>query len=93
MDGRFLAVEFEPSASAKEVLEMVQTKLGLRPTARGTYIFPFFPVPFINEYIFYLVKLLRRKRVKKKIYLTICGIIVLKHFLTVTQLYVTPNPP
>ncbi|KAK2710152.1 myosin-I heavy chain-like isoform X3 [Artemia franciscana] len=42
MDGRFLAVEFEPSASAKEVLEMVQTKLGLRPTARGYTLYEVF---------------------------------------------------
>lgn len=35
MDGQFHSVEFEASATAGEVLRLVQEKIGLRPDARG----------------------------------------------------------
>ena len=39
MDGRFHAVEFDPSATAAEVLKLVKAKIGLRDTAEGYAVY------------------------------------------------------
>ena len=39
MDGQFHAVEFDPSATAEEVLKLVKAKIGLRDTAEGYAIY------------------------------------------------------
>ena len=39
MDGQFHAVEFDPSATAAEVLKLVKAKIGLRETAKGYAIY------------------------------------------------------
>ena len=38
MDGQFHAIEFDPSATADEVLKLVKSKIGLRENAQGRYI-------------------------------------------------------
>lgn len=35
MDGQFHAVEFDPSATAAEVLKLVKAKIGLKEGAEG----------------------------------------------------------
>ena len=35
MDGQFHAIEFDPSATAEEVLKLVKAKIGLREQAQG----------------------------------------------------------
>ena len=35
MDGQFHAIEFDPSATATEVLKLVKAKIGLRDNAQG----------------------------------------------------------
>ena len=35
MDGQFHAIEFDPSATADEVLKLVKAKIGLRDSAQG----------------------------------------------------------
>ena len=35
MDGQFHAIEFDPSATAEEVLKLVKAKIGLRDSAQG----------------------------------------------------------
>ena len=37
MDGQFHAIEFDPSATADEVLKLVKSKIGLRENAQGIY--------------------------------------------------------
>lgn len=37
MDGQFHAIEFDPSATADEVLKLVKAKIGLRDSAQGTF--------------------------------------------------------
>ena len=39
MDGQFHAVEFDPSATAAEVLKLVKAKIGLRDGAEGYAIY------------------------------------------------------
>ena len=39
MDGRFHAVEFDPSATAQEVLKLVKAKIGLREDAEGYAVY------------------------------------------------------
>ena len=39
MDGRFHAVEFDPSATAQEVLKLVKAKIGLRDSAEGYAVY------------------------------------------------------
>ena len=39
MDGRFHAVEFDPSATAQEVLKLVKAKIGLREAAEGYAVY------------------------------------------------------
>ena len=39
MDGQFHAIEFDPSATATEVLKLVKAKIGLRDNAQGTMEF------------------------------------------------------
>ena len=42
MDGQFHAIEFDPSATADEVLKLVKAKIGLRDSAQGkTYVLTF----------------------------------------------------
>ena len=38
MDGQFHAIEFDPSATAEEVLKLVRVKIGLRENAEGKII-------------------------------------------------------
>ena len=38
MDGQFHAIEFDPSATADEVLKLVKAKIGLRDSAQGNEI-------------------------------------------------------
>ena len=38
MDGQFHAIEFDPSATADEVLKLVKAKIGLRDSAQGNKI-------------------------------------------------------
>ena len=37
MDGQFHAIEFDPSATADEVLKLVKAKIGLRDSAQGKW--------------------------------------------------------
>ena len=37
MDGQFHAIEFDPSATATEVLKLVKAKIGLRDNAQGIH--------------------------------------------------------
>jgi hypothetical protein len=39
MDGQFHAIEFDPSATASEVLKLVRAKIGLREDAEGYAIY------------------------------------------------------
>jgi hypothetical protein len=39
MDGQYHAVEFFPSATAKDVMELVKNKIGLRQSAMGMSLF------------------------------------------------------
>jgi hypothetical protein len=39
MDGQFHAIEFDPSATAEEVLKLVKAKIGLRESAQGYAIY------------------------------------------------------
>ena len=39
MDGQFHAIEFDPSATADEVLKLVKAKIGLREAAQGKSFF------------------------------------------------------
>lgn len=39
MDGQFHAIEFDPSATAAEVLKLVRSKIGLRENAEGYAIY------------------------------------------------------
>jgi hypothetical protein len=39
MDGQFHAIEFDPSATATEVLKLVKAKIGLRDNAQGETTF------------------------------------------------------
>ena len=39
MDGQFHAIEFDPSATADEVLKLVKAKIGLRESAQGKFFF------------------------------------------------------
>lgn len=44
MDGQFHAIEFDPSATANEVLKLVQSKIGLRDDAEGAFALPESPL-------------------------------------------------
>jgi hypothetical protein len=47
MDGQFHAIEFDPSATATEVLKLVKAKIGLRDNAQGETTFQTYKYTFI----------------------------------------------
>ena len=51
MDGQFHAIEFDPSATAEEVLKLVKSKIGLRENAQGENNFHFYVLLFANVLI------------------------------------------
>ena len=49
MDGQFHAIEFDPSATADEVLKLVKAKIGLREAAQGKSFFDLNSLVYIEE--------------------------------------------
>jgi hypothetical protein len=51
MDGQFHAIEFDPSATATEVLKLVKAKIGLRDNAQGSTVWKIdhLKVPFSEK--------------------------------------------
>ena len=58
MDGQFHAIEFDPSATADEVLKLVKSKIGLRENAQGNNL------QFKMEVVFTAILLLFTYHVK-----------------------------
>ena len=54
MDGQFHAIEFDPSATADEVLKLVKSKIGLRENAQGNNLQFKMEVVFINHTFVYI---------------------------------------
>ena len=48
MDGQFHAIEFDPSATADEVLKLVKAKIGLRENAQGIYFWLYHVIHYEN---------------------------------------------